>query len=174
MTGTRSAESIMASGHVQCRTNRPNTWQLRPAGRYQSKPLTTRSRPHMAHFGLSSPPAAESVIGGTADILSGNQNRPFLTLNGHLGAVQQMAAPAPIVLMEFFERWSEYLGFIHGFSKNQLGGIVFFAGLFYMTAPMVHEVILRSRTELSALLRKFRLVKISTLSTQSMANGRSA
>ena len=128
----------------------------------------------LAHFGLSSPPAAESVIGGTADILSGNQNRPFLTLNGHLGAVQQMAAPAPIVLMEFFERWSEYLGFIHGFSKNQLGGIVFFAGLFYMTAPMVHEVILRSRTELSALLRKFRLVKISTLSTQSMANGRSA
>ena len=128
----------------------------------------------MAHFGLSSPPAAESVIGGTADILSGNQNRPFLTLNGHLGAVQQMAAPAPIVLMEFFERWSEYLGFIHGFSKNQLGGIVFFAGLFYMAAPMVHEVILRSRTELSALLRKFRLVKISTLSTQSMANGRSA
>ena len=39
----------MASGHVQCRTNRPNTWQLRPAARYQSKPLTARSRPHMAH-----------------------------------------------------------------------------------------------------------------------------
>src|SRR5215470_3300425 len=29
LTGTRSAEGIMASGHVN-RTNRPNTWLLRP------------------------------------------------------------------------------------------------------------------------------------------------
>ena len=29
LTGTRSAESIMASGHEQCRINRPNTWQWR-------------------------------------------------------------------------------------------------------------------------------------------------
>ena len=30
LTGTRSAEGIMASGPVS-RTNRPNTWLLRPA-----------------------------------------------------------------------------------------------------------------------------------------------
>ena len=30
LTGTRSAEGIMASGHVN-RTNRPNTWLHRPA-----------------------------------------------------------------------------------------------------------------------------------------------
>jgi transposase len=29
LTGTQSAESIMASGHEECRINRPNTWQLR-------------------------------------------------------------------------------------------------------------------------------------------------
>ena len=31
VTGTRSAESIMASGHVKRRVYRPDTWQLRPA-----------------------------------------------------------------------------------------------------------------------------------------------
>ena len=75
----------------------------------------------LAHFGLSSPPAAESVIGGTADILSGNQNRPFLTLNGHLGAVQQMAAPAPIVLMEFFSGGQNTLASFMAFRKISLG-----------------------------------------------------
>ncbi len=33
----------------QCRINRPNTWQLRPAVRHRSnKPLPTGSRPHIA------------------------------------------------------------------------------------------------------------------------------
>ncbi|NNF77574.1 MAG: IS110 family transposase [Rhizobiales bacterium] len=44
LTGTQSAESIMASGRVKCRINRPNTWRLQPAGRNQSKPLTVRSQ----------------------------------------------------------------------------------------------------------------------------------
>jgi len=38
----------MASGHVN-RTNRPNTWLLRPLLHAWRKPLPTRSRPHMAH-----------------------------------------------------------------------------------------------------------------------------
>jgi transposase len=32
----------MASGHEQCRINRPNTWQLRPAVRYRSKTLANK------------------------------------------------------------------------------------------------------------------------------------
>jgi len=47
LTGTWSAEGIMASGHVN-RTNRPNTWLLRPLLHAWRKLLPTRSRPHMA------------------------------------------------------------------------------------------------------------------------------
>jgi len=39
LTGTGSAESIMASGHDKCRINRPHTWQLRPAVQKRSKTL---------------------------------------------------------------------------------------------------------------------------------------
>src|SRR6516164_5730846 len=39
----------MASGQV-CRTQRPNTWLLRPMLQTRRKPLPTRSRPHMAHL----------------------------------------------------------------------------------------------------------------------------
>src|SRR5262245_35990650 len=37
LTGTRSAEGIMASGHVN-RTNRPNTWLHRPSLRREDFP----------------------------------------------------------------------------------------------------------------------------------------
>jgi len=41
----------MASGHVN-RTNRPNTWLLRPLLLHAwRKLLPTRSRPHIAHRG---------------------------------------------------------------------------------------------------------------------------
>ena len=42
----------MASGHVN-RTNRPNTWLLRPLLHVLRKLLPTRSRPHMARSGKS-------------------------------------------------------------------------------------------------------------------------
>jgi hypothetical protein len=44
-----------------------------------------------------------------------------LTLNGHLGAVQQMAAPAPIVLMEFFSGGQNTLASFMAFRKISLG-----------------------------------------------------
>jgi len=37
LTGIRSAESILASGYAECRSNRPDTWQLRPVGCHRSK-----------------------------------------------------------------------------------------------------------------------------------------
>ena len=52
LTGTCSAEGIMASGHVN-RTNRPNTWLLRPLLHTCRKLLPTRSRPHMAQPGYA-------------------------------------------------------------------------------------------------------------------------
>jgi len=52
LTGTWSAEGIMASGPV-CRTNRPNTWLHRPMLQTWRKFLPTRRRPHMALSGHS-------------------------------------------------------------------------------------------------------------------------
>ena len=46
LTGTRSAEGIMASGHVN-RTKRPNTWLLRPALQ-RDQSLDNPEPPHMA------------------------------------------------------------------------------------------------------------------------------
>jgi len=51
VTGTRSAESIMVSGHVKCRVKRPDTWQSRPAVQKKIRnPLPTGGHPHMALF----------------------------------------------------------------------------------------------------------------------------
>ncbi len=50
LTGTLSAESIMASGHEQCRINRPNTWQLRPAVRNRSKNPCQHGAVHTWHL----------------------------------------------------------------------------------------------------------------------------
>jgi hypothetical protein len=55
LTGTRSAESIMASGHVKRRSNRPDTWQLRPAMRYRSKNPCQHGAVHTWHIADSFP-----------------------------------------------------------------------------------------------------------------------
>src|SRR5262245_13125001 len=47
LTGTRSAEGIMASGHVN-RTNRPNTWLHRPACKREEKPCQLGGRIEMS------------------------------------------------------------------------------------------------------------------------------
>ena len=51
LTGTRSAEGIMASGPVS-RTDRPNTWLLRPALR-RAQSLDSLEPSHMAHRRLN-------------------------------------------------------------------------------------------------------------------------
>jgi len=71
LTGTRSAEGIMASGPVS-RTNRPNTWLLRPALRRAQSldnlepsthgpSATSDDGPRMAAFGPEAEAAGPSL-----------------------------------------------------------------------------------------------------------------
>ncbi len=59
LTGTWSAEGIMASGHVN-RTNRPNTWLHRPATRREDSPCQLGGRGRDGDF---SPPPAQIPAG---------------------------------------------------------------------------------------------------------------
>src|SRR6476661_2214680 len=69
MTGTRSAEGIMASGHAN-RANRPNTWLHRPAT--QREVLTCQpGAVHTWHL---------------ADSLNGLVSRPLLGVSRHFPA----------------------------------------------------------------------------------------
>ena len=53
LTGTRSAESIMASGHGKCRINRPHTWQFRSARRKKRSEIPCQLRAvHTWHEGV--------------------------------------------------------------------------------------------------------------------------
>jgi hypothetical protein len=66
LTGTRSAEGIMASGHAN-RTNRPNTWLHRPAT--QREVLTCQpGAVHTWHIYDIRAPAASSEVDLEADI----------------------------------------------------------------------------------------------------------
>ena len=67
LTGTWSAEGIMASGHVN-RTNRPNTWLHRPATRREDSPCQLGAV-HTWHIAAN--PNAQNL-------------RSVLTQSGHL------------------------------------------------------------------------------------------
>ncbi len=77
----------MASGHEKSRSNRPNTWQLRPAVQYPEKPLPTRSRsliasPMSSRFLCFLPGVTVLSAVGKAAATSGPKPRRYKVHNG--------------------------------------------------------------------------------------------
>jgi hypothetical protein len=65
LTGTRSAEGIMASGHLN-RTNRPNTWLHRPSLRREDFPCQPGAV-HTWHRYSFFSPLSEAKLGSSLD-----------------------------------------------------------------------------------------------------------
>jgi hypothetical protein len=91
LTGIRSAKSIMASGRVERRIQRPDTWKLRPAVQQDQKLLPTRSRPHMAD---SAEKVTDSLLRLFFDKQSGMKLRLWRQGGTALLAIGLVAAPS--------------------------------------------------------------------------------